>query len=118
MRPALPAPLPREAALIVIDVQRAIDHPSWGERNNPGAEKNIAALLAGWRASKRPVYHTRHDSIEPTSHYRPGQPGNDFKPEAQPVSGADVQAMSLSNLDGEYCAVVRTDAVLEALGVR
>jgi isochorismate hydrolase len=31
---------------------------------------------------------------------------------------ADVHAMSLSNLDGEYCTVVRTDAVLEALGAR
>jgi len=38
-------PLPREAALVVIDVQKAIDHPGWGIRNNPGAERNIAALL-------------------------------------------------------------------------
>src|ERR1035438_9846425 len=35
------------AALVVIDVQRAIDHASWGERNNPRAEANIAALVAG-----------------------------------------------------------------------
>jgi hypothetical protein len=27
--------LPHSAALLVIDVQCAIDHPSWGERNNP-----------------------------------------------------------------------------------
>jgi nicotinamidase-related amidase len=194
MRRSLPAPLPREAALIVIDLQRAIDHPSWGERNNPDAEKNIAALLAGWRATERSVYHIRHDSTEPASHYRPGQPGNEFKPETQPFAGeiiipkrtnsafigtgleailreahhtllvvagvitnnsaeatvrmagnlgfntflvedvaftfgrkdwagtyrsaADVHAMSLSNMDGEYCTVVGTDAVLEALGCR
>jgi nicotinamidase-related amidase len=41
------------AALLVIDVQQAIDHPSWGERNNPQAEWNIAALLAACSASGR-----------------------------------------------------------------
>jgi nicotinamidase-related amidase len=85
-----PAPLPRDAALIVIDVQKAIDHPSWGVRNNPQAERNIAALLAAWRGSGRPIYHVRHDSTEPASHYRPGQPGNEFKPEAAPLDGETV----------------------------
>ncbi len=84
--------LPLSAALLVIDVQRAIDHASWGERNNPHAEANIAALLAAWRATGRPVYHVRHDSTEPQSHYRPGQPGHDFKPEAMPNPGEAVIA--------------------------
>ncbi|HXK06066.1 MAG TPA: cysteine hydrolase family protein [Verrucomicrobiae bacterium] len=84
--------LPPQTALLVIDVQRAIDHPSWGERNNPDAERNIAALLAAWRAAGRPVYHVRHDSTEPASTYRPGQPGHDFKPEAQPRAGETVIA--------------------------
>src|SRR5690349_11124892 len=88
----LPRPLPRSAALVLIDLQKAIDHPSWGERNNPGAEKNVAALLAAWRATERPIYHIRHDSTEPASHYRPGQPGNEFKPEAQPLAGEAVIA--------------------------
>ena len=180
----LPSPLPQDAALIVIDVQRAIDHPSWGQRNNLEAERNVAALLHAWRASERPVY--------PASHYRPGQPGHEFKPEAQPLPGetviakrtnsafigtdlearlraarqtvlvvagvitnncveatvrmagnlgfntflvedgcftfgrkdwtgrlrpaAEVHAMSLANLDGEYCMVTRTADVLRALG--
>jgi len=183
--------LPLYAALIVIDLQRAIDHPSWGERNNPEAEKNVAALLEAWRATHRPVYHVRHDSTEPASTYRPGQPGNDFKPEAQPAAGetvivkhtnsafigtdlesrlrqakqtvlvvagvitnnsveatvrmagnlgfntflvedatftfgrkdwhgtwrsaGEVHAMSLANLDGEYCSVMRTSQILAAL---
>lgn len=178
------------AALIVIDFQIAIDHPSWGERNNPAAEENVAALLKAWRAEGRPIYHIRHDSTEPASHYRPGQPGNEFKPEAQPLPGetviakqtnsafigteleatlrargqtvlvvagvitnnsveatvrmagnlgfdtylvedacftfgrkdwsgqfrtaSEVHAMSLANLDGEYCRVVRTADVLAA----
>jgi nicotinamidase-related amidase len=84
--------LPANAALIVIDVQKAIDQPSWGIRNNPQAEENIAALLAAWRATSRPIYHVRHDSTEPLSHYRPGQPGNEFKPEAAPLPGETVIA--------------------------
>ena len=92
MRRPVPKPLPANAALIVIDLQKAIDHPSWGERNNPGAENNAAALLQAWRRTGRPVYHIRHDSSEPASHYRPGQPGHDFKPETQPVAGEAVIA--------------------------
>jgi nicotinamidase-related amidase len=134
------------------------------------------------------MIHIRHDSTEPKSHYRPGQPGNDFKPETMPLPGEtviakqtnsafigtgldallrdaghtalvvagvitnnsveatvrmagnlgfavwlvedacftfgrrdwngtlrsaeEVHALSLANLDGEYCTVVTTDAVL------
>ncbi|HLJ44805.1 MAG TPA: cysteine hydrolase family protein [Bryobacteraceae bacterium] len=191
MRLAVPTPLPDYATLIVIDVQKAIDHPSWGVRNNPDAEKNIAGLLAAWRADGRPLYHVRHDSLEPASHYRPGQPGNEFKPEAAPLAGEpiivkntnsafigtdlevklrasgykllfisgvitnnsveatvrmagnlgfevfliedacftfgrkdwngtlrtadEVHAMSLANMDGEYCTVTKTEAVLHAM---
>ncbi len=188
MRLPVPTPLPAHAALVIIDLQNAIDHPSWGVRNNPDAEKNIAALLGAWRGSGRPLYHVRHDSVEPDSQYRPGQPGNDFKPQAAPLTGetiiakrtnsafigtslesilraaghtllfitgvitnnsveatvrmagnlgfdvfliedacftfgrhdwngtfrtaADVHAMSLANMDGEYCTVIKTSAVL------
>lgn len=187
----VPNPLPLDAALILIDLQNAIDHPSWGQRNNPEAERNVASLLRVWRATHRTVYHTPHDSKEPTSHYRPGQPGNDFKPEVQPIAGEiiipkrtnsafigtdleprlrmanqgllvvagvitnnsvettvrmagnlgfntylledatftfgrrdwhgawrtadEVHAMSLANLDGEYCSVIRTGQILDAL---
>src|SRR5580700_9383374 len=93
----VPKPLPDTAALIVIDLQRAIDHPSWGERNNPEAERNVAALLAAWRRTGRPVYHIRHDSQEPDSHYRPGQPLHAFKPEAQPAAGETVIAKNTNS---------------------
>jgi len=184
-----PPHLPANAALLVIDVQKAIDHPSWGVRNNPQAEENIAALLNTWRTTGRPIYHVRHDSVEPASHYRPGQSGHEFKPETQPLANEtvipkqtnsafirtdlegklrdsdqkvlvitgvitnnsveatvrmagnlgfetylvedaaftfgrkdwdgvertadEVHAMSLANLDGEYCSVVTTKAVLD-----
>lgn len=85
--------LPSNATLLVIDVQRAIDDPSWaadGSRNNPGAEANIAALLAAWRQRGLPLFHVKHDSTFPISTYRPGQPGNDFKPEAAPLPGETI----------------------------
>ena len=177
-------------ALILIDLQKAIDHPSWGVRNNPDAESKVARLLEHWRAQNKPVYHIRHDSTEPDSTYRPGQSGHEFKEMAQPrdterviakhktnafigtdlentlraaghtalvVAGvitnnsveatvrmagdlgftvflvedacftfarldwdgrprtaAEVHAMSLANLSGEYCTVMTTEEVLQA----
>jgi nicotinamidase-related amidase len=80
--------IPTNAALIIIDVQHAIDHPQWarwGPRNNPQAEDHIAQLLATWRATNRPIFHVRHMSREAHSPYRPGQPGNDFKPQVRPL---------------------------------
>ena len=63
----------------------AIDDPSWGGRNNPAAEANIARLLAALAGAGSPVWHIRHDSVEPASLYRPGQPLHAFKPEAMPL---------------------------------
>ncbi|WP_331983078.1 cysteine hydrolase family protein [Chitinimonas sp.] len=79
-------------ALLIVDLQHAIDDPSWGPRNNLGAEVCVARLLAAWRRQGWPIIHIRHDSTEPTSTYRPGQPGNRFKPEAMPLDGETVIA--------------------------
>jgi nicotinamidase-related amidase len=74
-------------ALVVIDLQKGIDDPRWGRRNNPETEANIARLLDSWRAAAKPIFHIKHNSTEPESTYRPGQPGNDFKAEARPLPG-------------------------------
>src|SRR5262249_50385904 len=51
---------------------------------------NIAQLLAAWRRTGYPIFHVRHDGTLSTSTYRPGQPGNDFKPESAPRSGETI----------------------------
>jgi nicotinamidase-related amidase len=72
-------------ALLVIDVQRGMDSPRLGRRNNPGAEENVAALLAAWRRADLPLFHVRHLSKEP------GSPlvgeGTGFKRPARPLPG-------------------------------
>jgi nicotinamidase-related amidase len=83
------------AALLIVDVQTAIDAPYHavdGPRNNPDAERRIAQLLVAWRRERRPIIHIRHDSTTPSSAYRPGQEGNNFKPEVRPAPGETVVA--------------------------
>ncbi len=67
--------------LIVIDVQRAFDDPSWGERNNPDAERNVARAIETWRERGAPVIHVRHES---EGLFAPGSDSAGFKPEAEP----------------------------------
>ena len=75
-------------ALLVIDVQRGMDDPRLGRRNNPGAEGNVAALLAAWRRSGPPLFHVRHLSKQP------GSPlvgeGTEFEQAARPLPGEPV----------------------------
>ena len=89
--------LDRNAALLLVDVQQGFDDPSWGGRNNPDAEHNIALLLEHWRSTGRPVFHVRHDSRSPGSPLRHGTPGNDFKREATPVEGEPVYPKSVNS---------------------
>jgi nicotinamidase-related amidase len=96
-------PLPDNTVLIIIDVQQAIDHPSWGRRNNPQAEDNIARLLHLWRAMKRPIVHVRHLSTEPNSTYRPGQSGCEFKPAVRPQENEKIVDKQVN------CAFIGTD---------
>ena len=80
-----------EIGLLIVDVQKGLDDPSLGTRNNPQAESNIARLLAEWRRHHRPVIHIQHCSVEPGSTLRPELPGNAIKDEARPLPGGRVQ---------------------------
>lgn len=82
--------LSTEAALVIIDVQRGLDDPKYGERNNPDAEQRMADLLAAWRSTGQPVIHVQHLSLEPQSPLREGEPGNAFKDEVLPMPGEPV----------------------------
>ena len=109
-RPPAPLALPRDAVLLSIDVQLGFDQ--FPGRNNPACESNIAALQAAWRRARRPLWHVRHDSVEPASVFRPGLPGNAHKPQTAPAPGEPVVAKST------HSAFIGTDleSRLQALG--
>jgi len=89
--------IPDNAALLIIDVQQGFDDPKWGARNNPDAERRIAALLERWRRDGRPVVHVRHLSREPGSPLRAGQPGAEIKPEVAPRPGEKLVEKSVNS---------------------
>lgn len=74
-------------ALILIDLQKGFDDPSWGTRNNPRAEERAESLLLFWRQKSWPVIHIQHCSLEPGSPLAFSQPGCEFKDETKPLSG-------------------------------
>lgn len=107
-------------ALLVIDVQEAIDHfhtplqdsnrsnnhpnnHGTSQRNNPNAEKVIAQLLHHWREAGLPIVHIRHASKFPDSPYHPDSPYYGFKKEAAPQGEETVITKS------ENCAFINTN---------
>lgn len=75
------------AVLLPIDMQQAFNEPQWPPRWNRDADANGLALLAAWRAARRPIVHVRHDSVQPGSSLAPGAPGNAFRPGFAPLPG-------------------------------
>ena len=81
---------PDSPTLILIDLQQCMASPDAGERNNPAAEANIAALLEAWRSRGAPIVHVRHISRSPGSGFAPGQTGALFQPAFAPRAGEHV----------------------------
>ena len=106
--------------LIIIDVERGFDLPSWGERNNPEAESKIAEALTAWRTHGAPVIHVRHESSgdDGDDIFIPGTQAVDFKPEALPLDGEPVITKNVNSAfigtDLEEC--LRRDGV-EAVAI-
>jgi len=82
--------LPQDAGLIIIDVQKGFDDPKWGPRNNPDAEQKIAALLAAWCRTGRPVFHVQHLSDSDGSPLNPRNPGCEIKEIVRPGENEEV----------------------------
>ncbi|MBM7646210.1 nicotinamidase-related amidase [Scopulibacillus daqui] len=78
--------LPENTALLMIDVQKGFDDPSWGERNNPDAEMNIESILNTFREPGHPVIHIQHLSKNPDS----DSSGSEFKDHAKPKHGEPI----------------------------
>ena len=67
------------SALIVVDVQKEFDEPSWGRRDNPAADDNIAALVTAFQAAGRPIVLVQHESGAGDEGFAPGTPQHELK---------------------------------------
>lgn len=97
----------KKPALIIIDVQNAIDHFGLLQRSHPDAEQALARLLTHWRQHSWPIIHVRHSSTSVDSPYHANSPWFDFKAEVAPAQGEPVITKQ------ENCAFIGTE--LEAL---
>ena len=102
--------LPKNTALILIAVQQAWDEPYWGQRNNPGAEANQAAIVRAFRAAGLEVAHLRRDARDPNSPLYPGEPGHAFKEATAPLPGEAMFATP------GHCAFIGTGLVAHLRG--
>ncbi|MGW1866211.1 cysteine hydrolase family protein [Streptomyces mauvecolor] len=108
------------AALVVVDVQQGFEEPFWGPRNNPSADENIAALIAAWQETGRPVVFVRHDSSKPESPLRPGYAGNDFKKyvEERRGLGSGPELLVTKTVNSAFYGSPDLDAWFKAAGIR
>ncbi len=105
-----------QAALLVVDFQRAFeDARYWGPRNNPGCEANVAALVAQWQATGRPLVLVRHDSTTPGSPLAPGAPGNALRPE---LDGAEPDLLVAKQTNSAFYGDPDLQGWLDGRGIR
>ncbi len=77
--------IPKNTALIIIDVQKGFDDPMWGKRNNLDAEENMAKLLNEWRNKQMPICHIYHESKVPNLPLTKGSSGTEIKDIVKPM---------------------------------
>jgi len=82
--------LSSNTALLIIDVQKGLDDPQYGNRCNPHAESVMQKVLQHWRDKARPVIYVQHLSSKPNSPIGLGAPGCDFKDEVAPREGEPI----------------------------
>ncbi|WP_214829810.1 cysteine hydrolase family protein [Exiguobacterium algae] len=70
--------------LLVIDVQKAFHDPSWGERNNPMCETNIARLIHVWEQLNQPIIYVQHISTQTNSLFHFQKEGHVFQDFIEP----------------------------------
>ncbi|MEX0169544.1 cysteine hydrolase family protein [Streptomyces sp. LMG1-1-1.1] len=106
------------AALVVIDVQKGFEQEFWGRRDNPDAERNIAALIDVWQETGRPVVFVRHDSSQKGSPLRTGTEGNEFKDvvEERRGKGAGPEVLVTKSVNSAFYGEPDLDAWLKGVG--
>ncbi|MBY0598515.1 cysteine hydrolase family protein [Bacillus bingmayongensis] len=82
--------LPKNTALILVDIQKGFDDSYWGKRNNIHAETNMEFILQTWRKKNRPVIHVRHISNKENHPLRKESSESNFKDFATPISNEPV----------------------------
>lgn len=85
------------AVLVLVDFQRAFDSAPWPRRWNAEVDANATEVLTAFRRARIPVIHVRHDSVEPGSTLRPGQPGHAFRQGLEPREGEPIVAKSVNS---------------------
>ncbi|MFI6105668.1 cysteine hydrolase family protein [Streptomyces sp. NPDC051310] len=109
------------AALVVIDVQKGFEEEEfWGRRNNPGAERNMAALIDAWQESGRPVVFVRHESAAGSrSPLRRGHTGHDFKDfvEERRGRGRGRELLVTKSVNSAFYGEPDLDAWLKGAGI-
>ena len=89
--------IPKNAVLLVVDIQDGFDEPILRNRNNPEAESNVARLLDAWRKSARPVMYAQHHSLDPDSPLHPSHPGVAIKEIVKPEQDEPIFVKSVNS---------------------
>ncbi len=103
-------------ALVIINAQQALCDPARTDRSNPGAEANLARLLAFWRRARRPLVHVKHVSPRAESPFHPSKATAAFLAGLEPHGGEwVVEKPGASAFSAGHFAADLRDRGIEAL---